>query len=188
MKGNSGIYGFAALVLAAMAMTVAACMKQQLQTTYDSQDKRIDSFIQSQLSSSKALRTYPNGGSNRLVIVEGEGVDSLSTSGSVTFYYAAYTFSGSISSGNLFATNHEQTIAASGWTTLSGIDTSPVTLKLDDSDMVEGLRMGLFGVKKGQECYIIFSGKYGFGSKPIGTIPANSALLYHIWVENIDNN
>ena len=70
----------------------------------------------------------------------------------------------------------------------SGLSTDPVTLELDKADIVEGLRMGLFGVKKGQECYIIFSGKYGFGSKPIGTIPANSALLYHIWVENIENN
>lgn len=188
MKGKSGIYGLALIASVMLAITLAACTKQQLQTTYDSQDKRIDSFIQSQLSSSKALRTYPNGGSSRLVIVEGEGEDSLSTSGSVTFHYAAYTFSGSISSSNLFATNHEQTISDSGWSTVSGIDTNPVTLKLDSDDIVEGLRMGLFGVKAGQECYILFSGKYGFGSKPIGTIPANSALLYHIWVESIDNN
>ena len=188
MKECTGIYVLVGVVAAALSLMVSACTKQQLQTTYDSQDKKIDSFIQSQLSSSKALRTYPNGGSNRLVIVEGEGEDSLSTSGSVTFYYAAYTFSGSISSGNLFATNHEQTIADCGWTALSGLSTEPVTLKLNGDDIVEGLRMGLFGVKKGQECYIIFSGKYGFGSKAIGTIPANSALLYHIWVESIDNN
>ncbi len=188
MRGISGRYGFTGIVATLLAMTVASCSKQQLQTTYDSQDKRIDSFIQSQLSSSKALRTYPNGGSNRLVIVEGEGDDSLSTSGTVSFHYAAYIFSGSISSSNLFATNHEQTIADNGWTNMSGLDTSPMTLKLDTADIVEGLRMGLFGVKKGQECYIIFSGRYGFGSKPIGTVPANSALLYHIWVESIDNN
>lgn len=188
MKGTSGIYRFTGIAAALLAMMVASCSKQQLQATYDSQDKRIDSFIQSQLSSSKAIRTYPNGGSNRLVIVEGEGEDSLSTSGTVSFRYAAYTFSGSISNNNLFATNHEQTIADCGWTTLSGLSTDPVTLELDKADIVEGLRMGLFGVKKGQECYIIFSGKYGFGSKPIGTIPANSALLYHIWVENIENN
>ena len=165
MKGISGIYRFTGIAAALLAMMVASCSKQQLQTTYDSQDK-----------------------SNRLVIVEGEGEDSLSTSGTVSFHYAAYTFSGSISNNNLFATNHEQTIADCGWTTLSGLSTDPVTLKLDKADIVEGLRMGLFGVKKGQECYIIFSGKYGFGSKPIGTIPANSALLYHIWVENIENN
>ena len=104
MKGTSGIYRFTGIAAALLAMMVASCSKQQLQTTYDSQDKRIDSFIQSQLSSSKAIRTYPNGGSNRLVIVEGEGEDSLSTSGTVSFHYAAYTFSGSISNNNLFAT------------------------------------------------------------------------------------
>ena len=34
---------------------------------------------------------------------------------------------------------------------------------------------------------IIFSGKYGFGKKTFGIIPANSALLYKIWVHSISN-
>jgi len=174
--------------VAAATVVAAACGKQQLQTTYDSQDKKIDSFIQSQISSSKALRVYVNEGCSRLVIDEGVGEDSLSTSGTVSFFYAAYTFTGSLSQNNMFATNHEETAAQNGWDELSGEDFSPVIASLaDDKSLVEGLRKGLFGVKEGQECYIIFSGKHGFGSKPIGTIPANSALLYHVWIESIDN-
>ena len=46
---------------------------------------------------------------------------------------------------------------------------------------------GLYGVKAGQECYILFNGKYGFGNKPVGTVSANAALLYHIWVQSIQN-
>ena len=53
--------------------------------------------------------------------------------------------------------------------------------------MVTGLRNGLVGVKGGEECYILFSGKYGFGNKQSGTIPANSALVYHVWVESLSN-
>jgi FKBP-type peptidyl-prolyl cis-trans isomerase len=48
--------------------------------------------------------------------------------------------------------------------------------------------MGLEGVKAGEECEIIFSGKYGFGNKAFGMIPAKSALLYKIWVVSISND
>ena len=50
---------------------------------------------------------------------------------------------------------------------------------------MEGLRKGLLGVKAGEICYIVFSGKYGFGDEIIGSIPANSALIYQIWVESL---
>ncbi|MGN0190121.1 MAG: FKBP-type peptidyl-prolyl cis-trans isomerase [Candidatus Cryptobacteroides sp.] len=173
-------------VSALLAGLLLVSCSQQLQTTYDNQDKKIDSFISSQLSSGKALRVFVNGGSSRLVLKEGEGADSLSVSGKVTFYYAAYTFTGSLSQNNLFDTNHEETASGSGWGG-TGIDTSPRTLDLGADRVVEGLRNGLFGVKAGQECYILFNGKYGFGSKPVGTVDANSALLYHIWVESIQN-
>ena len=53
--------------------------------------------------------------------------------------------------------------------------------------MVKGLRNGLVGVRAGEECEIIFSGKYGFGRKAFGIIPANSALLYKIWVHSISH-
>ena len=186
---NIGNITRASLAAAAALAVSAACTKQQTQTTYDSQDKKIDSFIQSQLSGSKALRVQVNGGSSRLVIAEGTGEDSLSTSGTVSFFYAAYTFSGSLSQNNLFATNRQETAEAAGWTGLTDADYAASTVTLSDSgSLMEGLRLGLEGVKEGQECYILFSGRYGFGSRPVGTIPANSALLYHIWVDSIENN
>ena len=186
--GNAAMAVAAAVAAIAAAAFSVSCGKQQLQTTYDSQDKKIDSFIQSQISGSKALRVYVNDGCSRLVIEEGSGEDSLSTSGTVSFFYAAYTFTGSLVQTNMFATNHEETAVQNGWDELGAADFSPVTANLaDEGSLVEGLRKGLFGVKAGQECYILFSGRHGFGSKPIGTIPANSALLYHVWVESIDN-
>lgn len=172
----------------AAALVCAACSRQQLQTTYDSQNKKIDSFIQSQISGGKALRVYVNEGCSRLVITEGTGEDSLSTSGLVSFFYAAYTFTGSLNQSNLVATNHEETATAAGWNKLADTGFTAVTADMGvKGSLVEGLKRGLFGVKAGQECYILFSGEYGFGSSPVGTIPANSAMLYHIWVESIAN-
>lgn len=174
--------------LTCAALACAACSKQQLQTTYDSQNKKIDSFIQSQISGGKALRVHVNEGCSRLVIAEGTGEDSLSISGLVSFFYAAYTFTGSLNQNNLVATNHEETATAAGWNKLADNGFAAVTADMGEKgSLVEGLRRGLFGVKPGQECYILFSGEYGFGKKPVGTIPANSAMLYHVWVESIAN-
>ena len=60
-------------------------------------------------------------------------------------------------------------------------------LDLAKTRLIEGLRKGLIGVKGGEECEIMFSGQYAFGDNEFGTIPANSALLYYIWVEAVSN-
>lgn len=76
---------------------------------------------------------------------------------------------------------------AAGWT-LSDKDAFKIeTINLREQSIAEGLRNGLIGVKGGEECIILFSGKYGFGNNNLGTIPANSALAWHIWVESISN-
>jgi FKBP-type peptidyl-prolyl cis-trans isomerase len=59
---------------------------------------------------------------------------------------------------------------------------------MTDATLIEGLRKGLIGVQPGEECEIVFSGKYGFGRKSFGMIPANSALLYKIWVVGVTND
>ena len=61
------------------------------------------------------------------------------------------------------------------------------TITLSEAGLIDGLKKGLVGVMGGEECYILFSGKYGFGDRQLGTIPANSGLVYHIWVESISN-
>ena len=59
---------------------------------------------------------------------------------------------------------------------------------MTDATLIEGLRKGLIGVQPGEECEIVFSGKYGFGNEEFGIIPVNSALLYEIWVEAVSND
>ena len=88
----------------------------------------------------------------------------------------------------MFATNSEEVAKGSGWTLSDDSVFEAKTVKLSESGFVKGLKYGLEGVKAGQECYILFSGKYGFGKRELGTIPANSALVYRIWVESITND
>ena len=57
-----------------------------------------------------------------------------------------------------------------------------------ETDMLEGLRDGLVGVRAGEECEILFTAKYGYGNKTFGIIPVNSALLYKIWVVGVSND
>ena len=53
-------------------------------------------------------------------------------------------------------------------------------------DLLEGLKMGLYGVQPEDEAFILFTGKYGYGSKEQGMIPARSALAYYVWIESIE--
>ena len=119
---------------------------------------------------------------------EGNG-DALNNTGIATIYYAGYIFSGSKSSSNLFITNHEETAKSAGWELSDSEDMYKVyRLNMADTDLITGLKNGLIGVKSGEHCQILFSGKYAFGKKAIGIIPANSAILYEIWVEAVSND
>lgn len=172
-----------ALVLTA----AAACTKEEVKTTYSRQEKNIESFVNSMLNSIDTSYVVYNNGSSRVVTVYGEG-DSLARTGTVSFYYAGYVLNGAtLNSTSMFATNSEEVANAASWS-LTGADYELMTLNLGSADIVEGLRAGLVGVKKGQECYILFSGKHGFGKKALGTIPANAALAYHIWVDSVSND
>lgn len=175
------------LAFALLYMASVSCVGQKLETTYNNQEDKIDQYIEkNRVTGGDTLRVVYNGGASRLVTKEGEGME-LAADGNIAFYYAGYTFSGSISNSNLFVTNHMETATAAGWT-LSDEDAKALTINLNEYRLLPGLRSGLAGVKGGEECQILFSGKYGFGKKAFGTIPANSALVYKIWVESISND
>ena len=204
----------AAIMTAGLILT--SCLKEKLEDTYNKQEDRIDQFIEknryqkrnTQVPSrdpetgniltdgngqpvmkdtvvTDTLRVIYNGGAARLVTKEGEG-EEVRENGSIAFYYAGYIFSGSISASNLFTTNHKETAASSGWT-LTDEQDDILTIGLNDYTLLPGLKSGLIGVRSGEECQIFFSGKYGFGKKSSGIVPANSALVYKIWVESISN-
>ena len=174
---------------------VFGCAKQSVQATYDKQEDNIAKFIEAQTrSDTNATVTYKNG-TVRLTLHdtldrEGLRADSLAAGGTVSFYYAGYVLKGtSVSKDQLFATNHKSTADAAGWMISDTTAFRIETLSLDkDNNLLPGLYYGLEGVRNQDECFILFSGKYGYGSHVQGTIPARSALVYHIWVSSISND
>lgn len=173
-------------ILTASALLAASCTKQSLETLYSSQESAIDSYIESLLEQNPdtEIEIVYNNGSNRAVLVQGDGTEAGQGS-TVTVSYAAYIFSRGISSSNLIATNDEAIATEAGWT-VTEPDYTPVSINLSDKDLIDGLKNGLQGVKPGEECIILFSGKHGYGKKKHGSIPANSALAYHINVLSVE--
>ncbi len=168
---------------ASLALSLVSCMGSKIEETYNSQEVKIDSYISGK---GEGYRSVRNGGANRLVLKEGEG-EELSPNGYVSFYYAGYIFSGTVSASNLFVTNHQATAEQANWN-LTDADYAIYEISMADARLIPGLRDGLVGVKAGEECEILFSGKYGFGNEDFGIIPANSAQLWKIWVVGVTND
>ena len=174
------------ILLMIAAFFQVSCIREKLEVTYNKQEEKINSYIESALKSNPDYTKTHNAGSNRLTTVQGKG-EELQAGGSITFYYAGYIFGGSLNSANLFATNHETSANNSGWNNVEA-DYEALTINLKEDALLNGVRNGLIGVKAGEECEILFSGKYGYGNTTFGIIPANSALLYKIWVVSITND
>ncbi len=177
-----------ALILAALLLIGWGCSKQSLKATYDRQAGFIDSFVQAQMKSDPEATLVHNEEAWRLTLKDHRDPgDSLLQGGQVTLEYASYTLtSGSISASNLIETNRKEIADAANWKLSDSTIFQPVTLTLDKT-LVDGLRMGLHGVQPGDEAYILFTGEYAYGNKENGTIPAKSALVYHVWIESIKN-
>ena len=177
---------FKAFILTAMAFLLLSCSKDR-DTLFANQEAKIESFVEKQLSSNPDTRVVHTGSATRLVLVEGEGPE-LTPRGKAKVNFAGYSFnSGSIGSSTLFATNNRDIASASGWTLSDESVYEALELDLTDKGLLQGLRDGMEGVREGEECYILFNGKYAFGKSKIGTIPANAALAFRIWVLSVEN-
>jgi FKBP-type peptidyl-prolyl cis-trans isomerases 1 len=174
------------LFLAASLFSIS-CTKESRELLYANQEEKIESFVSKQLSANPDTRVVHNGGATRVVTVEGEGME-LTARGKVSIYYAGYNFSsGSVSNSTLFATNSRDFASSAGWKLTDESVFEVLEMDLTDKDILRGLRDGLEGVREGEECYILFSGKYAFGKSKIGTIPANSPLAFRVWVQSVEN-
>lgn len=182
----------------------SSCIKEKLETTYKKQETQIDSYLSKNNTAKRdstivnedgttrdttwtdTLNIVYNKGAARLVKVKGNG-PALSEKGAVSFYYAGYVFKSGVSTSNLFATNHQATAESSNFITTDP-DYSLFEVNMEETELLEGLRNGLKGVQAGEECEIVFTAKYGYGNRTFGIIPANSALLYRIWVVGVSND
>lgn len=170
-----------------LILALAACSKESIKTLYSTQETRIESIVNALISADESGTAYSvsRKGSQRVVLSQGSG-DTLSPSGSVKFYYAGYTLpSTSIALTNLFDTNIYEIAKAAQRDTTDLSVFEPFTANLSSTGLVKGLKNGLVGVKAGEVCYVLFSGKYGFGDKELGTIPANSALAYALQIVEV---
>ncbi len=189
MKRSTGVFLPLMILASAACLTLpAACNKEELQTTYNKQETYIESFIANALKKDADATVTNTEGVYRLTQHDTlNKPDSLLWGGRVTLRYACYVLSSSsVSSSNLVATNVKSVATAAGWALTDTSQFHPVTLTLDKT-LLEGLRLGLYGVQEEDEGYILFNGKFGFGDHIQGTIPARSALAYQIWIDSIEN-
>lgn len=180
-----------AVILLMSAIALAACTKQLLQTTYDKQASYIENFISAQMKADETATLVRTEGAWRLTLNDTQETvpprDSLNYGGSAQLWYACYTLTGSsVSKSNLVATNKEDIAKGAGWSLTDNGQFSLRTVTLNE-DLLDGLRMGLFGVQPGDEAYILFTGQYAYGKVEHGAIPSRSALVYHVWIESIQN-
>jgi FKBP-type peptidyl-prolyl cis-trans isomerase len=171
-----------------IAFIATSCGDKQLDSLYDGQEKKIQSLVTNLTRNNNDATVESNNGSIRVTVVHGEGAP-LSENGAVAFYYAGYYItSASLDKSTMFATNNESFANSQRWSTTDTTAFAITTIKLGEDDIVEGLKNGLVGVKGGDECYVLFSGKRGFGKKKIANIPANSALAYRLWIKSVSND
>ena len=203
------------ILLLILCMSAASCVKDKLEETYSRQETQIDTYLtrnrvvkrdsiqiiitpnaddptkndttKVKVEWEDTLDVVYNNGAARLIKTEGTGPE-LTENGAVSFYYAGYIFKGSnVSASNLFATNHQATAEGANFISTEP-DYSIMEVNMAETDMLEGLRNGLTGVRAGEECEILFTAKYGYGNRTFGIIPVNSALLYKIWVVGVSND
>lgn len=171
-----------------LALVPVSCGDKQLESVYDNQEKNIESIVESLTNSNESATVERNNGTVRVTVVQGEG-PALEDKGAVAFYYAGfYISSRSLSNNTLFKTNYETFANSAKWKVTDSTSFEITTLRLGEDEIVEGLRDGLVGVKGGEECYVLFNGKRGFGKKKIGNIPSNAALAYHLWIKSVSND
>lgn len=146
--------------LAAFAVAAVSCSSQKAETI-SSQEASIDSYIEKSHSEREVHR---DGGSNRIVMVLGEG-EGIVAGDRTTVGLKGHIFS-------------------NGPGTLFYDDT--VTVKIGAGEVISGLDTGLRGARAGEQCYIVFSAKYGFYDKAVGIVPAMSPLLYEAEIISIE--
>ena len=173
-------------IVAASALLVS-CNKESRELMYANQESNIEKFVNKLLETDPEARVIYNGGATRVVMAEGEGVE-LTARGRASILYAGYNFkTGSVGASTLFVTNNGDYASSVNWTLSDDYVFEALEMDMTDKGILQGLRDGLEGVRAGEECYILFSGKYAFGKSNIGTIPANSPLAFRVWVLSVEN-
>lgn len=128
------------------------------------QEEAIDKYINSKYADYPVVR---QGGSNRVIVSEGDASLVAAEGDSVRMNLSGFIFTSSPS---------------------TQFVSQETTVELSPKSIVKGLANGLEGAAQGEECYIFFSAKYGYYDASIGTVPPMSALMFHVNVLDIKKN
>lgn len=173
-------------ILAVLAF--AGCTKKEIEEAYTKQEEYIEAIVKSLTSSNPEATVDYLDGVVKVTVAEGEG-EALDGNGAVSFYYAGHYLNGnSLTSDNFFFTNYDVYGKSMDWEVSDSSVFTVKTVNLSEDKLVEGLRTGIVGVKGGDECYVLFSGKHGFGKHRTGPVPGNSGLAYHLWIKSVAND
>lgn len=169
------------IAAAAVMLLLFSCAKESKELTIADQEASIDTYINQTFADYRIVR---HNGSNRIIIDSTVLAlpDSLEYGDSLHFYYAGYVFTSSPSM--LFSTNSEYVAQESSYS-VTAPDFSVRRILFTKDCMVSGLVNGLYGVREGEHCILLFSAKYGFYDDYVYNIPKLSALAYEIWVERV---
>lgn len=143
-----------------VAMASFVSCQSDKANTVATQESNIDKYIQNTFSEKEVYRTD---GSNRVVMAQGAN-DTLFVGDTAILALQGYVFTTSPST--QFCSDTVSAVIGSGY-------------------LISGLDNGLRGALLNEECYVIFSAKYGFYDKAVGIVPTMSALSYEVKVLNI---
>ena len=180
MSKNNSLKNLIRTTLILLVSSLISCQKQEQEISVASQEKSIESFVNSQTSSRVAL----NGGVYRVLLDEGAG-DTLALGDSLILEYAAYIFNSG--KGPVFATNIPE-IAALAGIDISNSGMENFGIEYGKTTLLDGVELGLRGVKRGEHSYIIFSSRFGYSNKIVGIVPKYSPLIFEIWIKEVKKN
>lgn len=168
-------------VLVCICLCAVSCTKEDRKATIIQQESSIDSYIGSLVKDTVVYRD----GVVRAIIEQGVKKDTAAVGDSVYFFYAGYIFTNG--KGKLFYTNSDS-VATANNVSLASTEAVLRNTKLGNGDLIEGLERGLVGMRQNEHAYIVFNADYGYGNSRVGQVPAMSALLFEVWLEQIRKN
>ena len=63
----------------------------------------------------------------------------------------------------------------------------PLNAKVGSGELITGLNRGLVGCRKGDSVLLFITSNLAFGEKPTSIIPANTAILYIVNIQTVNN-
>ena len=143
------------------------------------QEKNIESYIVSRMNADALLQRMQLDGVNYLYRA-GNSTVTRNAGDSIVFNYY----------GRIFSTGRDTVIFDANiayYALRMGVDTAgrsfaPVTAIAGNNSLLEGLSKGLMMTHPKDTGEIIFNSNLGFGSKPNGSIPSHSPLVYTVYI------